>query len=85
MMDVSEPLPDPSKFESREGEPPKQAARRKSAQIQAEYNAVTCVALYMLMMSFCQKGIDKLKNYHEHMQMRQVAFWTCIDNLQATY
>ena len=66
----TEPLPDPSKFEPRAGEPPKHAARRRNADIQAEYNAVTCVALYMLLMSFCQKGIDRLRNYHEHMQMR---------------
>ena len=31
---------------------------------------MTCVALYMLLMSFSQKGIDKLRNYHEHLQMR---------------
>jgi serine/threonine-protein kinase ULK2 len=24
----------------------------------------------MLLMSFAQKGIDKLRNHHEHMQMR---------------
>ena len=63
-------MPDPSKFESREGESPKYAARRKNAEIQAEYNAVTCIALYMLLMSFSQKGIDKLRNFHEHLQMR---------------
>ena len=66
----AEPLPDPEKFERREGEPEKHAARRKNADYQAQYNAVTCVALYMLLMSFCQKGIDKLRNWHEHMQMR---------------
>ena len=31
---------------------------------------MTCVALYMLLMSFSQKGIDRLRNYHEHLQMR---------------
>ena len=31
---------------------------------------MTCVALYMLLMSFSQKGIDKLRNFHEHLQMR---------------
>lgn len=64
------PLPDPEKFERREGENEKHAARRKNADYQAQYNAVTCVAVYMLLMSFCQKGIDRLRNYHEHMQMR---------------
>ncbi|KAI0356963.1 Pkinase-domain-containing protein [Trametes cingulata] len=64
------PLPDPAKFSRREGEPERLAARRKNADIQAEYNAMTCVALYMLLMTFAQKGIDKLRNYHEHMQMR---------------
>ncbi|TBU37053.1 kinase-like protein [Dichomitus squalens] len=64
------PLPDPTKFSRREGETERLAARRKNADIQAEYNAMTCVALYMLLMSFSQKGIDKLRNYHEHLQMR---------------
>ncbi|OBZ76318.1 Serine/threonine-protein kinase ATG1 [Grifola frondosa] len=64
------PLPDPNKFLRREGEPERLAARRKNADIQAEYNAMTCVALYMLLMSFSQKGIDRLRNHHEHMQMR---------------
>ncbi|KAI0787011.1 kinase-like domain-containing protein [Abortiporus biennis] len=64
------PLPDPTKFTRREGEPERHAARRKNADIQAEYNAMTCVALYMLLMSFSQKGIDKLRNHNEHMQMR---------------
>ena len=31
---------------------------------------MTCVALYMLLMSFAQKGIDRLRNFHEHLQMR---------------
>ena len=31
---------------------------------------MTCVALYMLLMSFSQKGIDKLRNFNEHLQMR---------------
>ncbi|KAI0634197.1 Pkinase-domain-containing protein [Trametes polyzona] len=64
------PLPDPSKFLKREGETDRLAARRKNADIQAEYNAMTCVALYILLMSFAQKGIDKLRNYYEHVQMR---------------
>jgi serine/threonine-protein kinase ULK/ATG1 len=38
--------------------------------MEAEYNAVTCVAVYMLLMSFSQKGIDRLRNFQEHMNMR---------------
>lgn len=38
--------------------------------MEAEFNAVTCVAVYMLLMSFSQKGIDKLRNFQEHMKMR---------------
>ncbi|GLB39603.1 putative protein with domain of unknown function (DUF3543) [Lyophyllum shimeji] len=64
------PLPDPTKFTQREGEADKHARRRKLADMEAEYNAVTCVAVYMLLMSFSQKGIDKLRNHQEHMKMR---------------
>ncbi|KAI0265342.1 kinase-like protein [Gloeopeniophorella convolvens] len=64
------PLPDPSKFTPREGENEKIAARRRNADVQAEYNAVTCVAIYMLVMQFSQKGIDELRKYQEHMEMR---------------
>ena len=67
---LAEPLPDPTKFAKREGEAEKQARRRKHADMEAEYNAVTCVAVYMLLMSFSQKGIDKLRNFQEHMKMR---------------
>ena len=63
-------MPDPTRFEKREGEAEKQARRRKHADMEAEYNAVTCVAVYMLLMSFSQKGIDKLRNFQEHMKMR---------------
>ena len=44
--------------------------RRRHADAQAEYNAITCVAIYMLVMSFSQKGIDELRKYQEHMEMR---------------
>ncbi|EDR04199.1 uncharacterized protein LACBIDRAFT_304881 [Laccaria bicolor S238N-H82] len=64
------PLPDPTKFIKREGEAEKHGKRRKHADIEAEYNAVTCVAVYMLLMSFSQKGINKLRNFQEHMKMR---------------
>lgn len=67
---VTEPLPDPAKFTRREGEPERHAAKRKNADIQAEYNAMTCVALYMLLMSFSQNGVNKLCHYYEHLQMR---------------
>jgi serine/threonine-protein kinase ULK/ATG1 len=65
-----EPLPDPAKFLRREGEPERHAQRRRNADQEAEYNAVTCVAIYMLLMSFSQKGIDKLRNFQEHLRMR---------------
>lgn len=64
------PLPDPAKFLRREGEPERHAQRRRNADQEAEYNAVTCVAVYMLLMSFSQKGIDKLWNFQEHLRMR---------------
>ncbi|KAI0048705.1 Pkinase-domain-containing protein [Auriscalpium vulgare] len=64
------PLPDPSKFTPLEGEPEKLATRRRNADMQAEYNAVTCVAIYLLVMSFSQNGIDELRKYQEHMEMR---------------
>jgi hypothetical protein len=38
--------------------------------MEAEYNAVTCVAVYMLLMSFSQKGIDKLRHFQEHLKMK---------------
>ena len=66
----AEPLPDPTKFIRREGEAEKQAIRRQNAVQEAEYNAVTCVAVYMLLMTFSQKGINKLRNYQEHLRMR---------------
>ena len=65
-----EPLPDPMKFLRREGETEKLAARRKNVDIQAEYNAVTCVAVYMLLMTFSQKGIDRLREHLDTMQAR---------------
>ncbi|KAG6915940.1 hypothetical protein DXG01_009206 [Tephrocybe rancida] len=64
------PLPDPTKFAQREGEADRHARRRRLQDMEAEYNAVTCVAVYMLLMSFSQKGIDKLRNHQEHMKMR---------------
>ena len=66
----TEPLPDPTKFTKRAGEGEKHAARRRHADVEAEYNAVTCVALYLQLMSFSQKGIDRLRVYQEHAAMR---------------
>ena len=66
----TEPLPDPAKFARREGEAEKHAERRRNADQEAEYAAVTCAAVYMLLMSFSQRGIDKLRNYQEHLRMR---------------
>lgn len=65
-----EPLPDPTKFSRREGEAEKQAERRRNADQEVEFTAVTCVAVYMLLMTFSQRGIDKLRNYQEHLRMR---------------
>lgn len=65
------PLADPNRFAKRDGEADRQARRRKNGEMEAEYNAVTCVAVYMLLMSFSQKGINKLRNHQEHMKMRR--------------
>lgn len=70
LTSLLEPLPDPTKFTKREGEPEKHARKRKHADMEAEYNAVTCVAVYMLLMSFSQKGINMLKQFQEHMGMK---------------
>ncbi|KAI0074595.1 other/ULK/ULK protein kinase [Panus rudis PR-1116 ss-1] len=64
------PLPDPAKFMPREGETERQAAKRKSAENRAASDAMTAVALYILLMTFAQRGIDKLRNFHEHLQMK---------------
>uniref|UniRef100_D8Q6L8 non-specific serine/threonine protein kinase n=1 Tax=Schizophyllum commune (strain H4-8 / FGSC 9210) TaxID=578458 RepID=D8Q6L8_SCHCM len=64
------PLPNPTKFEKRAGEAERQAWKRQRADAEAEYNAVTCVAVYMLLMSFSQKGVDELRRHQEHMLMR---------------
>ena len=66
----AEPLPDPAKFEPRDGESERAASKRKNQVIQAEYNAMTCVAVYMLLMTFSQKGIDHLREHLDAMQAR---------------
>src|ERR1700761_1493337 len=52
-----EPIPDPSKFQPREGESARQATRRRNAELDAEISAINCIALYMLIMNFSQNGI----------------------------
>jgi serine/threonine-protein kinase ULK2 len=53
-----------------DGESDAAAERRRNAVLDAEYNAVTCVALYLLLMAFSQKGIDRLRVHQEGMKMR---------------
>lgn len=65
-----EPLSDPTKFSKREGEADRQARKRQTAEVEAEYNAVTCVSLYMLLMSFSQRGIDVLRAYQNKLKAK---------------
>lgn len=65
-----EPLPPLIAFTKLEGEDDDATERRRNAALDAEYNAVTCVALYLLLMAFSQKGIDKLRVHQEGMKMR---------------
>ncbi len=65
---VAEPLPDPKNFQMLAGEPEKRAKRRKEGEVEAEYNAVTCVAVYIFLMNFSQKGINKLRQHQESMK-----------------
>ncbi len=53
-----------------EGESERHAERRKNGDIEAEFNALTCVALYLLLMTFSQKGISRLRVHQEGMKMR---------------
>ncbi|KAF5352277.1 hypothetical protein D9758_011942 [Tetrapyrgos nigripes] len=46
----------------------KAAKKRFHASLEAEYNAVTCIAVYILLMGFAQKGIDRLRDYHERLR-----------------
>ncbi|KZS96920.1 other/ULK/ULK protein kinase [Sistotremastrum niveocremeum HHB9708] len=64
------PLSDPTKFSKREGEADRQARKRQTAEVEAEYNAVTCVSLYMLLMSFSQRGIDVLRAYQNKLKAK---------------
>ncbi|KAF8504934.1 hypothetical protein JB92DRAFT_2738142, partial [Gautieria morchelliformis] len=54
----------------KEGEPDRKAERRKKIEAEGQWYAVTCVALYMLLMGFSQKGIDALKRYQADFEMR---------------
>ncbi|GJJ14702.1 hypothetical protein Clacol_008969 [Clathrus columnatus] len=64
------PLPDPKKFVQGEHEDPEMAQRRQNVEVEVEGSAVTCVALYMLLMGFSQKGIDALKRFKVDLEMR---------------
>jgi serine/threonine-protein kinase ULK2 len=59
----AEPIPDPSKFAPRDGEPPRQAKKRRNADIDAETAAINCASLYVLVMNFSQNGLHQLKEY----------------------
>jgi serine/threonine-protein kinase ULK/ATG1 len=65
-----EPLPDPTKFAPREGEDERAGQKRRLADQEAESNAITAVAVYMLVMTFAHKGIDQLRRHQEHVSMR---------------
>ena len=69
-MHLIEPLISAAQFVARTGESEAATQRRQTAVVEAEYNAVTCVALYLLLMSFSQKGIDRLRVHQEGMKMR---------------
>ena len=66
----SEPIAQTPKLAKREIDSDRTAEARRMQDAEAEYNAVTCVALYVLLMSFSQKGIDKLRVHHEGLEMR---------------
>lgn len=39
--------------------------RKKKREVEAEFNAITCVEVYLTLMAFSQKGIDQLRMYSE--------------------
>lgn len=57
------PIPDPEQFVIREGESPRQATKRRNAQLDAELSAINCISLYMLVMNFAQNGVNRLQDY----------------------
>ncbi|KAG2747780.1 hypothetical protein P692DRAFT_20668631, partial [Suillus brevipes Sb2] len=64
------PFADPTKFLQRDGEHEKVANWRQITDKEAESAAVTSVAVYILLISFSQKGINKLRNFQKHVRMR---------------
>ncbi len=60
---LAEPIPDPSKFAPREGERPRQAMKRRNADIEVQEAAISCASLYVLVMTFAQDGLNRLKDY----------------------
>jgi serine/threonine-protein kinase ULK/ATG1 len=69
LLCAAEPLPPPARMTRRESSDSKHS-KRKTPEEEARYNAQICVTLYILLMSFAQKGIDKLRSYQEHMAMK---------------
>ena len=61
----SEPLPRPAPVPKTDNQP-----HRRRADVEAEFNALTCVELYLLIMAFSQKGIDQLRIYQDQTKMR---------------
>ncbi|EPQ50501.1 hypothetical protein GLOTRDRAFT_133874 [Gloeophyllum trabeum ATCC 11539] len=43
---------------------------QSNTDLEADNNAITGIAAYMLVMSFSQKGIDQLRNHQEYVKMR---------------
>jgi len=60
---LTEPIPDPSKFTPRDGEPPRQARKRRNADIDVQTAAINCASLYVLVMTFAQNGLQELKEF----------------------
>jgi serine/threonine-protein kinase ULK/ATG1 len=54
----------------KEGEAERAAQQRKKAEVEDEFQAVTCVAVYMLLMSFSQNGIHALGRHKADLEMR---------------
>ncbi|KAG8812580.1 Serine/threonine-protein kinase [Serendipita sp. 401] len=63
------PLPDPEKFVLKEGESPRHGTRRRNAQVDAELAAVNCISLYMLVMTFAQNGVDRLRDFMDTVEL----------------
>jgi len=61
----TKPIPSPANFPKKAGELPRTADSRRKAEMEAEQNALTSIALYIAIVGFCQKGIDELNKYCE--------------------